>query len=653
MSSQKKNKDKRTAQTKTTTPPRPTQTKNTTSTPISFGGWKRWGIPCILFLLFAVFAFWLLTSNQSEYLYAVQEHSLWVGDASFWDNKMMEVGGLSQWLGCYFTQFFYEPWWGVLLLIVFWGIIYALLMRVSRVSALWSVVAIIPLFALLLSEIDLGYWLYYLKMPGYWFTQPISILIALLFTWRFQLIRKADQKVTLWQCIYIVIATALLYPFIGTWALIAAAWMGILDFNHKEREFWPSLTAVACIVVVPIVTYQFYTRMRLEDAWTVNFPIIQNDVVVSPWLSVPFIIVAIWPLLLLFFRNKEDKTSTMNRRALPIWVLGNLVVMIGLALLTNHLQYDNYNYKAELRMYRAIDESRFDDVLSEMRKAPVDATRQMVNAKNIALMHLGTSGDNIFRYSNTGEPPYVFDSLRVHLVQTCGTQLYYNYGKCNFACRWAIENGVEFGFDVNQLKILTRCAMMSGEYRAAQKYLNILHNTTFQHKWAEEWQAYLDDKNLFHQSTEYKNIHPMTLFNNTLDGDEGLCEMYIINYFSHVHKNTPKIQEQTLVFSLIQKDIQLFWPRFFRYAEMHINEQMPIHYQEAAYLYGHLEHEVDISGMPFDQERIINRYASFDQATQQLLAQGMSPQQVGEATKSTFGDTFWWFYFFCRDIHSY
>ena len=129
--------------------------------------------------------------------------------------------------------------------------------------------------------------------------------------------------------------------------------------------------------------------------------------------------------------------------------------------------------------------------------------------------------------------------------------------------------------------------------------------------------------------------------------------MYIINYFSHVHKNTPKIQEQTLVFSLIQKDIQLFWPRFFRYATLHEGEQMPIHYQEAAYLYGHLEHEVDISGMPFDQERIINRYASFDQATQQLLAQGMTPQQVGEATKSTFGDTFWWFYFFCRDIHSY
>ena len=652
MSSQKKFKNQKKGAQTAEPLSSPSKPKHSTTQLISFGGWKQWAVPAILFIFFALFAAWLLLSKNSEYLYAAQEHSIFVGDTSFWDDKMMEVGGLSQWLGCFFTQFFYQPWWGVMLLLAFWALIYILLLRAFRVSAQWSVVAIVPLFALLLSEIDMGYWLYYLKMPGYWFTQTISILIALLFTWRFRLIRKSEEKVTLWQCIYIAIATALLYPFIGSWALVASAWMGLLALNIKEREFWPTVVAIGSIVLVPIVTYQFYTRMRIEDAWTVNFPIFQNDTIYSPWLSVPFIVVAVWPLLLLLFK-KDTTPCNMSRPTLTWWVLGNLAVMIGLALLTNHLYYDNYNYKAELRIYRAIDESRFDDVLSEVRSAPGDVTRQMVISKNIALMHKGTCGNDIFRYSNTGEPPYVFDSLHVHLVQTCGTQLYYNYGKCNFACRWAIENSVEFGFDINQLKILVRTSMMSGEYRAAQKYLNILHNTTFQRRWAAEWQAMLDDKKLYYQSAEYKNVHPMTLFNNTLDGDEGLCEMYIINYFSHVHKNTPKIQEQTLVFALIQKDIQLFWPRFFRYATLHEGEQMPIHYQEAAYLYGHLEHEVDISGMPFDQERIINRYASFDQATQQLLAQGMTPQQVGEATKSTFGDTFWWFYFFCRDIHSY
>ncbi|MDO4995060.1 MAG: DUF6057 family protein [Bacteroidales bacterium] len=653
MSSQKKFNDKRTAKPKTTVPQPPLQKKQKTSAPVTFCGWKRWTVPCVLFLIFAGFAFWLLVSKNSEYLYTAQEHSLWVGDTSFWNDKMMYAGGLAQWLGCFLTQFFYEPWWGVICLIVLWAIIFALLMKTAHVATVWSIVAIIPLFALLLSEVDMGYWIYYLKQPGYWFTQPVSILIALLFTWRFQVTNKVEAKVVLWQCVYIVVATALLYPLIGSWALIAAAWMGIMSLDLKNREFWPTIVAVASIVVVPIIYYQFYTRMRIEDAWTVNFPIFQNDTVYSYWLSVPFILTAVWPLVLMLFRQRKEQECTVSKKGLGWWILGNAAAMCGLVWLTTTLHYDNYNYKAEMRIYRAIDESRFDDVLSEVRKAPGNITRQMVLAKNIALMHKGTCGNEIFRYPNTGEPPYVFDSLRVHLVQTCGTQLYYNYGKCNFACRWAIENSVEFGFDMNQLKILTRTSMMSGEFKAAQKYLNILHNTTFQRKWAEEWQAMLDNKHLYYQSVEYKNVHPMTLFNNTLDGDEGLCEMYLINYFSHVHKSTPKLQEQTLVFSLIQKDIQLFWPRFFRYASLHEQEQMPIHYQEAAYLYGHLEHEVDISGMPFDQERIVNRYASFDQITQKLLAQGMTAQQVGQATKDTFGDTFWWFYFFCRDIHSY
>ena len=109
----------------------------------------------------------------------------------------------------------------------------------------------------------------------------------------------------------------------------------------------------------------------------------------------------------------------------------------------------------------------------------------------------------------------------------------------------------------------------------------------------------------------------------------------------------------TLNYALIQKDIQLFWPRFFLYAELHKGEPMPTHYQEAAYLYGCLEPQnVDISNMPFD-DKVKERYQGFQQMSQSLLQSGMQAKDVGEAMKSTYGDTFYWFYFFCRDVHSY
>ena len=153
---------------------------------------------------------------------------------------------------------------------------------------------------------------------------------------------------------------------------------------------------------------------------------------------------------------------------------------------------------------------------------------------------------------------------------------------------------------------------------------------------------------------EFDKIMQLRHFSNILDGDQGLCEMYIINYFSNtMNKDNKLLQEVTLLYSLIQKDIQQFWPRFFLYATLHEKEQMPIHYQEAAYLYGNLEKEVDITKMPFDQQLVVSRYNQFNQMTQAYLKQGMSTEQIAEATKSMFGDTFWWFYFFCRDVKSY
>ena len=142
---------------------------------------------------------------------------------------------------------------------------------------------------------------------------------------------------------------------------------------------------------------------------------------------------------------------------------------------------------------------------------------------------------------------------------------------------------------------------------------------------------------------------------SVLDGDNGIPEMYLINYFSRsMNKDSKYFQEMTLVYALVQKDIQLFWPRFVQYAYLNSDKTMPIHYQEAAYLYGKLEPQsMDISRMPFDQQQIVARYERFNQTAQSLLSTGLDTKQVGENMKAVYGDTFWWFYFFCRDIVSY
>ena len=74
-------------------------------------------------------------------------------------------------------------------------------------------------------------------------------------------------------------------------------------------------------------------------------------------------------------------------------------------------------------------------------------------------------------------------------------------------------------------------------------------------------------------------------------------------------------------------------------------ERMPTHFQEAAYLYGQLEHQVDISHMPFDKE-VVQSYNDFMAFAQQC--QGMSEAQMREVFYPRFGNTFYYEYFLVR-----
>ena len=621
-------------------------------------GWILKLLPCILFVLFAVFAYWILAVKNTDYLYAVQDRSLWLNDTSFFNNKMKYAGGLMQWLGCYCTQYFYHPWMGALMLIGLWALTYFATIKAFRVKNIWSVWALIPVSALLASIICIGYWMYYAKYPGYWFSQTWSVLVMMLGIWGIRNIKNSIVK-----AVAVAIWVIAFYPLLGAWALIGALWMIVLHWVDESEEsvgrkgVW-SVILLVLIGIVPRIYYNFlYVRMRIDDVYDVNFPIFQNDQITSPIYSIPFIIIALCPIIFIFFnyvwKNQAEKQNYTKGQNFT-WMACTVVVLAMLGYFVHKVNYDDYNFNAEHRMYRALDNADYDKILEEAAHHQGPMTRQMVISKNIALMNKGTIGSQMFHYDNSGKPPVVYDSLMVHLVQTCGPMVYYQYGKANFASRWSIENSVEFGWTVDALKTLTRCAMISNENKVALKYINMLKNTTFHREWAEQWEKYLRDKKLYHQTLEYQNIQPLRGYDNTLDGDEGLVEMYIINYFSHVHKRNPKFQEQTLAFSLIQKDIDLFWPRFFNYATLHEKEEMPIHYQEAAFLYGNLERgKVDITHMPFDKEKVMDRYGSFQQTTQKMLNSGMSVEQVGNATRATFGDTFWWFYFFCRNIHSY
>ena len=630
------------------------------------------GIAVGVTLVVAALGVWHLAMKNGDMLWMAQQKSFFTGDRTFLADCMHQPGGFIAWAASYLTQFFYHPWPGTVIMVAMWVAAMWASKLAFRVNMAWTSVLAIPVVALLVGVVDTGYWLYYLKQEGYWFYGTVGYLASMLMMLAHNrlLRRRGDRLVG-------KVLIALTYPFLGWYSLLTLAYTAVVsvaeDGRHRpvvnENSFMEDVVdetrkwkrnrikqpvlALMLMLVVPMAFYRLYSGVRFEDIWTAGFYRFCSNDYESMLPELPYIIMAAVPLLFPFLPKHGQTLRGGNAVAACMLALAMAAVAF---LWTEKSDFQNSNYHTEIRMYRAADQGDWDKVLEEMAGIPGDASRQMVLLKNIALLNKGEMGTKMFHYNNMGEQPENgFDTLRVHMVQTAAPLIYYHHGKTNFASRWCIENSVEFGADFDNLKMLARCALVNGEMDAARKYLTILSTSQYHSQWANDLLPVTRNPKLLEKHHEFDNVRELYSHMGTvLDGDNGLCEMYLLNYFSNtMNKDSKLLQELTLNYAMVQKDIQLFWPRFFLYATLHKGEEMPTHYQEAAYLYGNLEPQTQSTqGMPFDQ-KIVERYQSFHQLSQQLLKSGMDVKQVGQAMKGSFGDTFWWFYFFCRDIHSY
>ncbi len=617
-------------------------------------------MPWCYAIIFTIIAAYYLIGENSDVLYMAQNRNLFLDTPEYFSGCMKYPGGLLVWLSTYFTQYFYNPATGACILISIWLLTFAAAKYAFDIKNVWTILILIPLVGLLCSDISVGYWIYYMKAPGHYFTTSIGLLITMVAV---LINRFLPEKIKLaWIVIWAIGA----FPLFGWFSWIGTIFMAVEYFvNFKDKKlkaFIIPVTGIVIALLVPTLSLGLYPNQNSLTVYFAAMPIYWASDSFTKIAELPFVIVAIVPIFFALFSNKGAKETCLKGMEC-VASLATVIAVFGASyVIANKVNVDDSNYHTEIRMFRAIEDMDWNEALSEMAQVKGDATREMVLFKNVALLNTGHLGDALFRYNNMGEKPHVYDSLEVHMVQTCAPLIYYNHGKTNFAYRWCIENSVEFGFKVSDLKTLARCTIISKEWDAARKYLEILKHTKFHKEWAEKYDALIANPDLITEYHEFDTVRDLyDHMGTTLDGDNGLCEMYLLNYFSNtMNKDSQKLQELTLAYALIQKDIQLFWPRFLLYAQLHKGEDMPIHYQEAAFLYGNLEPQtMNIQGMPFNKEKVIDRYASFTSMSQQLMQQQKSLNQnvdtkkIGEMMKPAFGDTFYWFYFFCRDIQSY
>ena len=626
---------------------------------------------------------------EREVLWKVQEMNLFLDTPLFLKQQMVTSGWLLTWLGSFFTDFFYFPWLGVLLLTLWWAVLLLVIWRTFRIPVKWTVVLLIPLAAIILMNVDLGYWIYYLKLRGHFFVAAMGTTVAVAAVWLFRILvsylsPRNSYIRHLTSDIFMFVSTGVLYPLIGFYGLLATLLMGVLLWRLEKQTITQriigSVVAGVSIVFWPLFCYNYvYCQTNIQNIWWTGLPLFIVDKELPNYYIPYYVLVASLVFMALMYgkwnalqrhtleertphsdqrSKKGDASKKVNVRGKKsdirhqtsdiLWLCTHLAIVVVAGFCVHRFWYKDHNFHKEFRMQKCIENLDWEGVLAEEVGDEEEPTRAIVMMRNLALFRLGRQGDEMYHYKDGSK---LCDSpVPIRMMQVAGYSMYYNYGLPNYCHRWCLEQGVEFGFRVEYLKYLMRCALVNGDTQEARKYSSILKHTRYHKAWAEKYERFIGHPNQLKADAEFLPIFHLMTSEDILGNDNMMAEDFIMKRFLRSNSNDKLYKEMSLIATLWYKDIQMFWPRFFDYGRSHSEKRMPTHYQEAAYMYGNLEHQVDISKMPFD-EQVKRDYAAFMDLANNATSE--SEDEMRPIFYTRFGHTFYYDYFFVHDLYLY
>jgi hypothetical protein len=560
-------------------------------------------------LAFFLFVVYILYINQ-EVFYTAHDRSEFLFGAPFFHALMQKPFGLMQYVGAWLTQLFCYPAIGSGVLVAIWVLTFFVGTKAFRLQGSASALMLLPVACLLTSIVDLGYWVYVSTIRGYWFSQSVAYLVMLLFLW------AARQTPRKWHLVWYLLASCL-YPVLGWFALLF-----VLCLVLFEKPTWRELFGIVLLIFTASIWHtQFYSNLRFDDVVLAGLPRFITPSDNTPHLSNPFWVLGAVSLLIPLCGKYLAKAFV------PV-----LCAAAGIYFISS-LMFHDQNYIDEMRMVRYAEDDNWKEVLhmAEENKKP---TSTMIFLKNIALMNEGGLLDRSFKLGNSPTSIYNPDTLHVSLLDIASPLVYYNYGMMNEAIRLNFENAIQAGFSPFYLKMLSRCALACGDKELVERYTTQLHH----HLFYDDWQPAPVTETVKTLKKSYSD---------ELTGVEN-SDSYIVNGISLWYESDYKVaSEQALLYAMLRCDSRRFWPSLRNFVKLHMNENFPVHAQEAYILFIDKTPEEKRMMIPVEQG-IYERYKQFWESLESKAVPGMTVEQVGEEMRAEYGDTYWWYNIFGR-----
>lgn len=600
-------------------------------------------IPISLWLVALVAISIVLLLVESDMLWKVQQFNLFLSSSLFFKQQMVVSGGLLSYLGSFFTQFFFYPWVGVMLLCGWWLLLMWLVKRAFSIPDKWCVVTLIPVALLLIANMDLGYWIYAMRLPGYFFSATIGTTAAAALLWAF---RKLPQN--LWMRIaYVVLVVLVGYPLMGVYGLAAALLMGIWTWrlsDKRQLNILISVAALLAVVAIPLFYYRYvYYQTNIIDIYHTALPDF-TFFEEYPNFLIPYYLLAVCFLAFAILYRQPKPEVTKKGKPILHWI-GQAVLLAAIVYGVEHYWYKDDNFHHELRMERCIENVDWEGVIAEGQKQAGEPTRAIVMMHNLALSRLGRQCDEMYSFKKGSSRSKT--ELPVYMHNTAGRLIYYQYGVLNEVHRMCMEAGVNWGWNVEMLQYMARAAVLGNEPQVARKYLNLLRQTYYYGDWADHMEEMLNNRALLERDRETAPITHMMQYPDVQSEGDGYVEKNLMMILSKTDSNDLYFQEQAVLAAMWTRNSSDFWPRFDQYLGLNEGRPVPRIIQEAAYFFGVLEQQPFVDQLPIDQS-VKESFQAFMAPMEEC--QGKPSAQLRSWLFQNYGNTYYFEYFFLRNI---
>ncbi|MBO4613118.1 MAG: hypothetical protein J5671_08140 [Bacteroidaceae bacterium] len=292
------------------------------------------------------------------------------------------------------------------------------------------------------------------------------------------------------------------WPILGG-AIIAILVSGstwLIGYCLRLRGWWRLLQYIPAALFLSTIAYiGFDLYFETETGRIMGIPLLCFAVLLVLALVIrSFSHTHKFPPILLPYKDETPRQNHIQWLACVVCV----VVAMGIS------QWVRPDVRVTTRMQRQMLEQDWRGMAETARAHSELSYRSIAAYYAIALVQTVEQGDHLFDIRLDYDTPYMHNFNIEN-----NSQVNYYLMDCDFhagliatANHHAMEHLTMNGPTLRSLKMLTKCALLKGEWEVAEKYLFVLKHVPFEGKWVEKYQTMLRNQEKVDADPEFRMV---------------------------------------------------------------------------------------------------------------------------------------------------